>query len=107
MGGRERGRDRSPSMLRTVSTETDVALELTNCDIMPGAEVGRLTGTPKSEAVNLPIVLPNECIQLFPSFLFGYFRLRNIGADFHGEEMLEVRWRLSGIHFKNFFIFKD
>ena len=33
-GGAERRRDRIPSRLRTISTEPDVGLELTNCEIM-------------------------------------------------------------------------
>ena len=34
-GQRGRGRDRIPSRLRTVSTEPDVGLDLTNCEMLP------------------------------------------------------------------------
>ena len=40
--GRERGRERIPGRLHTVSTEPDTGLKLTNCEIMTGAKVGRL-----------------------------------------------------------------
>ena len=36
--GRKRGRERIPSRLRSVSTEPDVGLELTNLEIMTRAE---------------------------------------------------------------------
>ena len=39
---RERGRERIPSRLCTVSTESDVGLELTNCEIMTLAETKSL-----------------------------------------------------------------
>ena len=43
--GRERGRQRikAGSRLRGISTEPDVGLELTNCEIMTRAEVGHST----------------------------------------------------------------
>ena len=41
--GRERGRHRMRNRLQAVSTEPDEGLELTNCEIMTWAEVGRLT----------------------------------------------------------------
>ena len=44
--GRERGGDtesEAGSRLRAISTEPDTGLELTNCEIMTWAEVGRLT----------------------------------------------------------------
>ena len=37
--GRERGRERFPSRFNTVSTETDMGLTLTNCEIMTSAEI--------------------------------------------------------------------
>ena len=37
---RERGRARIPSRLRAVSTEPDAGLDLTDREIMTGAEVG-------------------------------------------------------------------
>ena len=45
-GGAEREGDtesEAGSRLRAVSTEPDMGLELTNCEIMTRAEVGRLT----------------------------------------------------------------
>ena len=45
-GGAERERDKESeagSRLRAVSTEPDTGLELTDCVIMTGAEVGHLT----------------------------------------------------------------
>ena len=36
---RERGRERIPSRLQAVSTEPDVGLEPTNCEIMTRAEI--------------------------------------------------------------------
>ena len=45
-GGAERGGDTEPeagSRLWAVSTEPDMGLELTDCEIMTWAEVGRLT----------------------------------------------------------------
>ena len=42
-GGAERGRERIPGRLRTVSAEPDVGLELTNHEIMTWAEVGHFT----------------------------------------------------------------
>ena len=105
-GQRERGGHGVPSGLHTVSTEPSAGLELTNCDVMTGAQVGRVPGTPKSERLHLPIALANKYIPLFPTFVFGCFRLRNIGAGFCGEEMLEGRWRLSGVRFKKVSILK-
>ena len=37
---RETGRQRIPSRLHTVSTEPNVGLDLTNCEIMTSAEIG-------------------------------------------------------------------
>ena len=36
---RERGRERMPSRFHAISTEPDVGLELTNWEIMTGAEI--------------------------------------------------------------------
>ena len=46
VGGAEREGDtesEAGSRLRAVSTEPDAGLELTDCEIMTGAEVGHLT----------------------------------------------------------------
>ena len=48
-GGAEREGDtesETGSRLRAISPETDAGLELTNCEIITGAEVGRLITEP-------------------------------------------------------------
>ena len=58
--GRERGRERIPSRLCTVSTESDMGLELTHCEIVTSNEIksqtfNRVTypGTPRRSTLLL------------------------------------------------------
>ena len=69
--GRERGRERIPSRLHTVSAEPDVGLETTNCEIMTWVET-------KSQILNLlsrpgapgaVIIIPLSCLPVSPLVL--------------------------------------
>ena len=64
--GRERGRHRiwvTGSRIRAVSTEPDVGLELTNCEITTWAEVGRLTVWATQAAHTLFLNVPSSVLE--------------------------------------------
>ena len=60
--GRERGREKIPSMLHAVSTEANVGLDLMNCEIMTSAKI-------KSQKTDSATQVSQDCFIFYPRAL--------------------------------------